>query len=240
MQLLYGSYAHAENEATVSIQSSRVLNDAEQSIETRTVWSIQGQLHADSQAELITAIALLEAAYAVDYYDLVLLDNSGNVAHALRNAGSTTGVRITQPPSYPDGRGAEFSTYRTYTIVAEASYRIVPPDGQSALVSFSETVSIRGGGPVYAMVETVEGPAERQRIRNFSACRATQSGQAVGLFDYPPVPAPLFPDFLTEDPVISRTGPDKTGPNTLENYKVSWEYQFASPSQLFALPNVWV
>lgn len=238
MRLYYGSYAHAENDAAVSIQSQKVFNDAEQSIEVRHVWTITGQLHADNQADLRTAIALLESAYSVDYLDLTLLDNSGAVAHSLLNAGSTTGVRITQPPSYPKGDGAEYSTFRSYSIVAEATYNYAAP--VSSLVSFSETVSIRGGGPVYAVVETVEGPAERQKIRNFSACRATQSGQAVGRFDYPPVPAALFPDFLKEDPVITRTGPDKVGPNTLQNYKVSWQYEFESPTQLFALPNVWV
>jgi len=238
MRLSYGSYLHQENEVAIRIGASRVFNDAEQSIETRITWTIDGQLHATSQALLRAEILALEAAYSVDYGNLILYQNDGvTVAHNLMNAGSTTGVRITQPPSYPQGSGAEYSTYRTYTIQAEATYNY--PGPVSPLVSFSETVSIRGGGPVYAIVETVEGPAERQKIRNFSACRATQSGSAVGRFDYPPVPAPLFPDYQMEDPTISRTGPDKTGQNTLQNYKVSWSYEFASPILLFTLPNVW-
>lgn len=241
MRLVAGSYPHAENEAAVTIAKSRTRNEAQQSIEEKVVWTITGQVHGTDQATTTAAVRALESAYAQDYIDLVLyLDDGSTIAHQLRNAGSTSGVLITQPPSFPVGQGAENSTFRTYTITAEASYALEPQgdSNDEQLLTFTETVQISGGGPVYAWFEGTTGAPERQKVRERSLCRVSQSGQATAKRGYPRIPSPIFPEWLIADPVFGYTSPQLRG-TTFENYGVSWQYEFAAPSRLDGRPHQW-
>lgn len=239
MQLRYGSYFHAANDATVTIQRTKNLNAAQQSISLRDVWTIRGELHGDTAAALRIQIAALELAYSVDYQDLALIDNDGVVVHALLNVGSTSGVRITQPPSYPEGDGGEFTTYRTYAIQAEAEYAYAPQEG-SQLLEFSETVTIIGnGGPRYVWVEKVIGPPTRQIVQAFTTVRATQTGTAVGKFQRPPKPPPIWPELLdNESQQLADTSPQRKG-SIYEDFRVSWSYSFTNGSPLQGLPHNW-
>lgn len=238
MRLYYGSYAHVENEAAVTIDRSVGFNDAQQTYDVTHTWTITGMIYGPDQNTVISNYAALEAAYSKNYKDLVWYGNDGTtVAHSLRNAGSVTGVRIIKPPSYPKADGGELTTWRSYTIVAEAKFFFSPRDKQQ-LSTFSETVRVSGGGPLFTMVETVEGVARRVKVRNRTAFHATQSGQAVGRGRYPVPPGPIWPGFLLRDPEISRTSPRFSGV-LFEDYGVSWSYEFGSGVPLAGLPHLW-
>lgn len=237
-RLYYGTYAHDDNEAAVTIDKQVSFNDAEQAVTVTQTWNIEGQVHGTTQNLTIAATTLLEIAYSEHYRDLVLYGDDGiTVAHALRNAGSTTGVRITKPPSFPRGKDAELSTFRTYQITAQAEYYFNPRDLRQ-LIAFQESVSTRGGGPEFTMIATVLGPAVRQKVRNKSPFFATQQGSAIGRSRYPTPPGPIWPGFLLSNPQIVRTSPELKG-FKYEGYGVQWAYEYGSPEVLPGLPNLW-
>lgn len=240
MFLQYGSYIHAENEVSITIDQQSVVNEAGQQYAVDKTWNIQGIIQAPTQALVIVAYTLLEAAYSRWYQNLTLLTDTGLVAHQLPNAGSLTGVRITKPPSYPKGEGAELSTFRTYSITATARYPAI--GATNPLKSFHESLAMSGGGPRRAVVECANVRPQEQVIKAFTAFRAVQSGQAVGMFNYPIVPAPIFPGKEVE-PSIPPGNPVPGSPRLLNgihiDWPVSWHYEYISATPLVGLPNRW-
>jgi hypothetical protein len=238
--LRYGNYTHSQNEASVRIDKQSIDNDAGQQYAVEHTWAIDGKVHGDTTAAVWLAYTVLEAAYSADYFDAVLLDDDGNVVHALPNAGSLTGVRVRKPPSYPVGEGAELSTFRTYSIVLSAQY---PSAGAAnPLRSFSETLSFAGGGIRRTVVEIADGPPQEQVLSLYTAQRLTQQGQAVGSFGYPLVPPPLFPGFEEEEsvpPGNPQYGSPKLRNGLYVDWPVSWAYRFISGRPLVGLPNRW-
>lgn len=235
MYLQYGNYRHADNEAAYTITSSVVETDDGDPYESTTTWQIAGRLLADTTSALVTALRSLEAAYSVWDRDLAFYDDSGNVCHSLPTAGSTSGVRVTAF-GYPDGEGAQLSTFRDYSITVQASY----PYGTTTYRSFRETVSFRGGGPERAVLELVNGPPQEQILKAVTACRVVQSGSAVGLYGYPPVPPPLFPGkeiVASIPPGNPQYGSPRRRNSRFTDFPVSWTYEFWSSSPLFAYPN---
>lgn len=238
MTIVYGSYSAASDTVSVSINRTTTLNQAMESYITTHHWTLTGQVHGDTQNEVVANLLLLEAAFSRSGKDLKLIGNDGTtVCHALLNAGSISGVRITQPPSYPNGEGAELTTFRNFTISAEADYYFAPSK-VSQLLSFSESVSMTGGGPMFDMIELINGPALRYRIRNRTAWRATQSGQAVGRSSYPTPPLPIWPGFEVRDPQLQLSSPQWLG-KSYTNWGVSWSYEFAASESLAGFPHVW-
>lgn len=239
-RLRYGSYTHSENEVEFTIGVEALENEAGGQYAVRKTWNIDGILHADSTAEVVTAFTAMERAYSVWYQDLVLIDDAGSTIHELRNSGSMTGVKITRPPSCPRGSGAELSTYRSYSITATADY---PPSGvTNPLRSFTETLSFQGGGPERTVVECVNVPPQEQLLKLFTACRAIQSGSAVGLFSYPLIPAPIFPGkerVRGNPPGNPQKGSPKYRNGQYVDWPISWSYEFISGTPLVGNPNQW-
>lgn len=238
MILRYGSYSTADSECSVTIDRQALLNAAEQPYALRHTWDITGTLFANDTSSLVTALLALERAFATWYLDLALLDSNGNVCHALPSAGSLTGVRILKPPSFPKGDGAELSTFRTYTIQATADYPYGLGQVVNPLKSFTETLTVWGGGPRRTVVECAAGLPQPQILNEFTAFRATQVGSAVGMFGYPPIPDPLFPLALEENGQPSFTGGQLRG-GVYVDFGVAWNYRFISATPLVGLPNQW-
>lgn len=236
MILQYGSYYTADHECTVVIDREAVMNAAGQPYALRHTWSIEGMIFGDDTAAVVAAFLALERAFAVWFFDLYLLDSSGNICHAMPSRGSLTGVKIIKPPSYPKGDGAELSTFRTYAIIATADYPY--GGGVNPLKSFTERLAFSGGGPRQTVVECVDVLPQPQILNLFTAFRATQAGSAVGMFGYPPIPAPIFPGAIEE-----AGQPEFTSPSlmygTYVDFGVSWNYRFVSAFPLVGLPNQW-
>lgn len=238
MVLQIGSYSFASDTVAVGIDRNTSLNEAMECYVITHRWDIAGQIHGDDQNTVIANMAALELACSVAGKDIRLYGNDGTtVAHALLNAGSVSGVRITKPPSYPKGDGAELTTFRTFTMAAEADY-FFAPQKLNQLKAFSETVNIQSGGPVYDLIEMVNGPPIFYRVRNFSPWRASQSGQAIGLHSRPTPPPPLWPGALMRGPSTSKQSPRWMGKRFVD-FGVSWQYEFASAEPLVGEPGLW-
>jgi len=226
--LKYGSYQHADNEAAVRMSKRPLLSDSGTRIGFTETWSIRGILQADTTSALVTATASLDAAYAVNGYDLVLYDGSGNAVRSLISSSTMGGVVITQGPDYPEGEGAEWANKRVYEITAEAE---VLTSGVSNLVSYSETLSFSGGGPLRVYLTTLRGLPQLQETARYTPYVVRQSGNAVGLFARPAPADPLFPGALIRSPEITEQTPEfKAG--QYKNFGISWSYEFQSASPL--------
>jgi hypothetical protein len=236
MYLTYGSgYVHSDGEVELSIDKATEFTDWGEPFRVRHTWTIKGQVQAATPALVANYCRLLELGYSVWYRDAVLWISAGVPAHSLPNSGSLTGVRVVKPPHYPVGQGAEGTTFRNYVIVLEAEYPLGDPS--TLYVSFQETVSMRGGGPVFGFVPVVNGDPQKQLLYSRTPGYATQQGQAVGWLTYPPIPPPIWPGDLIEEPVITPGNAQELRNGTYFRFPVSWAYSFGSAARLAGVPN---
>ncbi|HEX3725832.1 MAG TPA: hypothetical protein VHV08_06300 [Pirellulales bacterium] len=240
MYLKYGSYQHAAGEVSVVISKQGVFTDTGISRGIRERWDIQGRLQAADQSALTAAINAIQNAYALQSQDVgFYFDDSSPTSHAIRSAATNGGVRVVTPPSFPQGRGAEYSTFRNYSIALEAEWL----DPGASLLSWTESLSFQGGGPVFGFLEPIAGLPQRQLLRQATVFRATQTGQAIGYSAYPLPAAPLWPDAEhTERRDIRYELPQRMGPPNAAAYtqfKVSWSYSFEDSGPLVGLPTPW-
>lgn len=229
MQLRYGSYRCPANAMSFTTSIRNEHNDLGFiTAQTQRV-DASGTLHASGQAAVVAACAALERALAVPRQDLIFTQDSGAVALALRNAGSISGVRITEGPNYGNsGGGFEYVNGRTFSFSAEVRYARLAV-GAILLNSFSETVSTSGGGPVYGWLRPVNAPPERTVLYTHSPYEGSQSGSAESQFGYWPVPLPVL-GAPSENPVIARSFSG-------DKFTITWAYKFSSVKPLFGFPN---
>lgn len=236
MRLRYGNYWHAHGEVEVSISRQTVFSNLGVPYEEEHTWTVRGQLLGDTTAEVVAAIRRLGVAYARPFLPAALVDANGLVCHALPNAGSTSGVRVIQPPSFPEGGGAELSTFRNYTLVLSATY---PVSARPVYRSFRETLRTWGGLPDRRMTTTVNtAPVEYVSARR-TPYRAVQSGSAVGFSGPPPIPGPIFGFALLDGPDHPRQSEGPTVQDgRLTDWAESWSYSFVSATPLVGRPTV--
>jgi hypothetical protein len=240
MYLKYGNYQHAPGEASVVISKQALFTDAGIVRGTRERWDVQGQLQAADPAALSAAIEALVAAYSVQAQDVgFFFDNAQPSSHRIVSAATHGGVRVVVPPSFPQGRGAEYTTFRNYTLSLEAEWL----DLQSTLLSWHEAVSFQGGGPQFAFLQPIIGPPIKQLLRQATPYRATQSGSAVGQAGYPLPAAPIWPAAEHVDRrQIQYELPKRSGPPggpSYSQFKVTWSYQFEDAGPLLGAPTPW-
>jgi hypothetical protein len=241
MILAYGSYRHPLAEAGISIQRETLFAATGVPTATRERWWIDGVLQAESSAGVTRAIVELQSAYSRQAQDVVLFlpDGTTPTAHTIQSRDTIGGVRVTRPPSFPQGRGAEYSTYRSYTIELEADIPVTRD--ANLLLYWEEVLSFSGGGPRWVYLATLAGPPVRQQVQESTPFRATQSGRAVGFRDYPTPAAPIWLAAWHQDAsTITRRLPKRTGSGaatTETEFEVTWQYQFESASPLVAQPN---
>ncbi len=240
MYLKYGTYRHADNEASVVILKEALFGPGGMIRGVRERWTIQGRLHAADQAGLTAAIDALTAAYGVPDRDVAFYtDDDQLTSHAIATADANGGVRVIVPPSFPEGKGAEYSTFRNYNVVLEAE--LLDPD--ATIVNWHETISFSGGGPQFAYLETIDGTPQKQLLKQFTTFHATQNGEATGAFAYPVPAIPLWPVAEHVDRRQVRFDPPKRsgppGQPTYTEFKVSWTYTFEDAAPLAGLPTAW-
>lgn len=241
MYLSYGSYTHPAGEVTVAIQRTPTFNEGGQLYGYKETWHIQGFLQAVDQRSLTTALNSLKAAYSQQAGDLVLhLDDGTFTTHALLAVNCIGGTRVVGGPSFPDGKGAEYSTYRNYEITVEGDV----PNVDANLMAFMEVVTFEGdGGPLTVILQTLTGQPQKQTTAQQTPFRATQQGSAIGHFAYPPIPLPIWPDALIHPRVKpTKKLPKRSGPigrPTYTEWEVSWSYEFESVTPLVGDPTAW-
>ncbi|MBS0207811.1 MAG: hypothetical protein JSS27_02555 [Planctomycetes bacterium] len=242
MILVYGSYRHALGEAALAITRETVYTAQRTPLGVRERWAVAGVLQAADAAALSTAIDALQTAYATPAQDAVLLFDDGATAssHRLITSNSLGGVQVIQPPQFPSGEGAEYTTWRSYSLVLEAMFPVA--DAASVLVSWEETLSFMGGGARWVYLPTLSGPPVKQQLQAQSPQRVVQSGRAVGFGGYPSPSAPLFPTNLhQESSSLSYQAPKRVGTGDSAaniEYEVRWVYEFESASALSGAPTL--
>jgi len=135
--------------------------------------------------------------------------------------------------SYPEGRGAEYATYRTYEIVYAAE---VPATTNPGLIAWNETLAFTGGGPRFELITCLNGPPVRVTVAEQTPFRCVQSGSASGYGTWPSYSTPLFPQHEHRD----RRRQDKSTPQYhgqgRARYPIRWSYEFEAATPLFGSP----
>lgn len=238
MQLRIGSYTHDLGVPAVSIRKQTKRTDADTRISTIETWEIRGLIVSSSgAADLDSKVQAIKAAYR-DGRDLrILLPDGSNSTHYLLNAACLGGTRVVSPPSFPSFASAAGVTNLEFVAVIEGE--VVASGAPTSLLSFEETLQFTGGGPLDGHIETLAGSPIKQRLRQYTTYRATQSGSAVGYLSYPAYPAPIWPaaEVIPSRRTSSRS-PRRKGSNYTE-FPISWSYEFAASSPLAGRPHFW-
>lgn len=231
----WGNFQLDNNEAEVTISRRNERSQRGFRKSQTETWKIIGILHGDDQAAITAAIQAREAAFAQDGQDLMLLtDSGGSTAHSLSTGNTCGGTFVIDGPNFPQGAGAEYSTFRTWDVTIEAEIPVTQED----LLDWTETISIEGGGPKHVFIQTLTGVAQKQTVAQNTPYRLTQSGSAIGFSGYPIPPGPVFPAHEHRPRRrISRTGP-KVRRGKFQDYRINWTYQFEAVTPLDALPTV--
>jgi len=231
MKLKYGSYTHGAGECVVAIEkTAEMAGDATKWIRER--WNITGEIHGSDVADLTAKIQALETAYAVGGKDIRILTDAGvNTAHVMQNSSTVKGTRIVQHPSFPRGEGAEYATYRTFSLAVEGER----PASGATLMEYRESVSYAGTCEMTWKYQTpLYTEPQRQQLTAYSVQQIVQEGYAAGLNAYPAYPGPLFPDDEhLEQRMIRLEFPVKGSTER----RTSWRYVFSSHLPLTGYPH---
>lgn len=236
MLLRYGSYTHDQNECALLIEKRAHFSPRGERELVRETWHITGIKHAASQSALTAALADLRLAYSVNGRDagLYLDDGVTPTDHLLISNVTLGGVRVLSL-DFPQGDGAEYSTFRTYRITLEADF----PDTSGNLLEYDEALHFEGtGGPRRVFLEVLEGLPQEQIGTTCTTYRATQQGRAVGYGTYPVPPPPLWPaaELPERRRIVLRTPERHAG--SFARFPVEWNYSFESIAPLAGYPNI--
>lgn len=232
----YGNYLFDAN-ATLFTSSSQVKwNTGGQPYAHEDSVHVTGFLTGTGQADLTQKASALATALAVNFNDLVFLDDTGaQTQTVLKNVSSITGVRI-KNLEWPTSQGPEYATIRSFSFDAMAEYPLART--ATLLLSFTETLSFAGGGPLFAHRLAINGLPQKQLIYPATVFRATQSGHAEGYLIAPTVPQPQWPNALKQSGDLKRTSPERKG-RGYQGYGVQWSFEFESAYPLIGIPTLW-
>lgn len=240
MYLKYGNYSHAANEAEIQISRLPMLNEGGQNLGYKETWRIGGMILGTSASDVSAKAATLKGAYLTNGWDLGLyLDDNTLTNHYMTSSRARGGTRVVEGVSFPKGDGTEAATTRSYSITVEGEFL----DTSVRFISWSETLNFEGGGPLFAHLQTLNGLPQKQKLCEATPYRVTQSGEAVGMFDYPLPAPPIWYSALKQNPTIVKTNPRRFGiPGRPEYYefKISWNYIFESATPLNGNPTRWL
>jgi hypothetical protein len=239
MILKYGNYAHSVGEAAIAISIAARFTEQRVHYANRERWEISGFLQGTSPAALTTAIDALKTAYAQQGQDvgLYLDDGVTPTSHAIQASDTIGGTRVVEGPSFPEGHGGQYATFRSYRIVVEADRPV--GDATGVPLVWEELLTFSGGGPRFVFLQTINGLPQRQLVASATPYRATQSGRAVALGVYPSPGIPLWPTAEHVDRrQITRKAPQSSLAGAAVEYETTWQYSFESELPLVGSPFV--
>lgn len=120
MYYTYGPYTSDIAEGEVTFTQRNRFNDGQQRVSKIVQAHVRGVLLEDTAAAIITSMATLEAAFAIQGQAFTLFLDDGTIHQRMLSAGAIGGVRVIDGPSWPEGRGNEGGTFRTYEVTLEA------------------------------------------------------------------------------------------------------------------------
>lgn len=246
MKLRFGTAAngieHVVNDPSLSIDRTAVFTEAGVMYGILNVWTIEGRLEGSSQAAISTAIDALEAGYLKSVDRFVLeLDNGDDSSHVINAADTIDGIRVTKPPFYPVGRGAEYATFRNYAVQVSAT--VATGAFGSEFMAFRETVTYSGGGTRDVIMTPLIGSPVRVRTATQTPILIVQEGALVSLRirrNPLTVSFPLFPALLLEDRTIIQHGTARSHlvgfSRVNTQFPSTWRYEMASVGLIARIP----
>lgn len=246
MKLRVGTFDFEANGTEITARTEIFRNQATIPYKRRTIlscagWlSIAGSTPATQQADCTQQMNALATLLAKPYQDIVFLDDNGaETATQLKNNGSVGGVVVTAGPHFPDGTTG-YTAVQRFEFTAEAEYYLTGLNTNTFLLDFTEGLDFEGGGPRYVYKEAIRAMPQKQMPCKNTMYRVVQSGASSGLRGFPRPPAPKWPQNLLTQPRITKKGPKRVGPNSYEQYDITWSYEFGSATPLNGVPTLWV
>lgn len=240
MYVTWGGYEHDSGEVQINWRGSALQAATGEVYAQRRTIDLFGVLQASSQTALHAKIGELLEAYSEPGRDLTLRFANGTPSHlSLKSAECIGGTRVVGPVSFPSNRDGAYAVSIEYTVSVEGD---LAGEISTNTLSFSETLTFSGGGPLEGYLEPRNARPVRQLLSQFSVYRATQSGTAVGLYRYPLVPAAIWPGKAVRQPKVVPVSPRRQGSGNdviYTDFAVSWEYEFASEDPLVGTPTRW-
>lgn len=231
------SYTFPIGTADIGITRELLENEFRQPYAELVRWMLNILLVGTGATDIDTKFAALMAAFSTNGLDFRLTMPNGTTdsQHTLLNSGSSTGTLIRRRPSVTTFQGAGGVTNIQCTAEIEAEY---PVTGATALYrSAEETLTVGGGGPQFGFLLPLYGVPQKQLLRQRDSYRATQAGSAIGMYATPSIPAPIFAAHQLREPTVTLKSPRRRGAG-YEDFGVSWQYEFESPTPLVGNPTV--
>jgi hypothetical protein len=226
-----GSYTHSPGEVEFTTSSEAIMDDLGNPIGYRDIVTLRGMLRANAdvslsdpsvyQAAITSKILEMQRIYSYHFGTLGLYhDNGTQSAHIIGPC------RIIRAPSFPDGSGAEYTTYRTYEIVVDSLRRAVLLD-RPQILKLQQGFHVLGGGPRIVYRPTLRGTPLSQISAERTTFRIVQTGQAIGTQIYPIPTPPQWPllEIPTERRVVNSIVPYVPQMGAAQ-YSVDWSYLF--------------
>jgi hypothetical protein len=240
MRVRYGSYRLGIAASDISISSDQIPNAMNRPAAAEVIWAVRTRIKNPSgdPRQFPAILNAFERAFSVHGRDIVLEFTDGTPTHhALLTRNCVGGTRVSKFPTYSTGANGQYINYRD----VEFEIRGTVPLQANGYLSFTEQISIRGGGARWGCREVNIGPGVRQRLRTNTTCFATQSGSAVGYLARPTPPPPIWPSALVDElPDLTLASPVTQGEGFSAfqtDYSTNWSYQFASPQRLNGIPH---
>jgi len=229
---VYGGYAHADNEVNLVMVDYRTrYSPRNRSLTQTRTMQISGELIYTDTSTIVQHANEVFNAYT-DGKDFTYTVG-GVLAHELRNTGEClSGVRVVNK-SFPSGGPEQLATTRTFSVTLQGVYSASEDD----LVSWDESVEVRGtGGPIWVASNTIYG-AYIEPISSASLLTYSQTGSAVGFSSYPQPSPPIFSPFeYTHRRSIRRSSGTQQGTG-IKFFRTTWHYEFpALPGSYNELP----
>ena len=217
----YGGLTHADNEVNLVMVDYRTrYSPRNRSLTQTRTMHISGELIYPSTSSIVQYANSVFNAYT-DGKDFTYTVG-GVLAHELRNSGDClSGVRVISK-SFPSGGPEQLATTRTFSVVLQAVYSACADD----LVSWDETIEVRGtGGPIWVAANTLYG-AYIEPISSASLVTYAQTGSAVGFSTHPQPSPPIFGPFeYTHRRSIRRSSGTQQGTG-IKFFRTTWHYEF--------------
>lgn len=240
MYLRVGGRVRPFNEADASISYVPMFDGSRRMVKVRQIWQIDGvvvlQTNA-TQTRMTQSLAILEQDFSQYRPDIVFLEDNGSTPSALQllSRNCMQGPLMTNF-NYPKSPEKVYSNGHPYTATFEADVAV--GSAGNPIMEFVEEVADEGtGGWERVHVGGAINPPEEQIGTQYHPYRYRQSGSAVGLYDYPSVPPPIWPSKLKRpNPQIVDVSPEIRG-LVDQNFRRSWTYIYESAYPLYGRPH---
>jgi hypothetical protein len=240
MYLRVGGRLRPFNEADASISYQPIFDGERRMVKVHTTWQIDGVIVLQenaTQSRMTAALQVLEQDFRQYRPDLVFLEDNGATESklSLLSALCLDGPRLTNF-SYPKNADKVYSNGMPYTATMEADTSAGSVG--NAIIDFTEAITDEGvGGWERVFVGGAINLPEEQIGTQYNPYRYRQSGTALGLYDYPQIPPPIWPALLKRpDPVVTTVSPEIRG-SVDQNFRISWTYIFESAYKLYGRPH---